>query len=496
MEEIPKHILEESKKFEEQRRLREYARDLAEFVKSSMDSIIFLRTKCDALRKGYNDEYSVEYYYDLESMPDERRALSESIRTEQLRIVTECEKNYEDEYLKMISHLDISADLPIDIDFANNLDKLTRGSSPSKDVKPVTYAPSYEEDALLEKAMEESTLLPGHTSSHDDDERLARAMAESMSLSRPSSHDDERLARAMAESMGSLSHSPDAPRIYGTLANCGNSCYMNSSLQLLNSLSVFHSGLSDALVGNEPLTILNNIFMRLENRDSVVDLSTSGEYESLIRISRFEAGRQSDPAEFMNNIFEQIPSRFDFVTELFKTTTRNYRIGETVIPHQYIFNCEYIFDSPSLEDIMARIKYSDGVRLIPNEYFIFQVGRFYYRDRSANYNTNPLIVNDFLEINGSPYIAHGCICFNGMIGSGGHYVYVQFDNRGSPYLVYNDSRRYLYSDEPTFRVEKTGYIFLYKRMDHVGGSKGVATGRYENKYLKYVQKLRYLCTNF
>lgn len=493
MEEIPKHIIEESKKFEEQRVLREYARQLAERLKQSMDRVILLRTRYDELRNRYDHKYSSEYYRNLERIPDEDKALNESIRTEELHTITQYQQNHEDEYLRMISYLDVSGDLPINIDFAINFDKMNNRSSPSKGIKPETSPRSYEETALLEKAIEESTRLSrhppisSHPPSYEEDALLAKAIAESMA----STHEDVRLERSMAP----LPYSPHAPRIYGTLANCGNSCYMNSSLQLLNSLSVFHSGLNDVFVGFELIEILNNIFMRLENKDRIVDLSTSGEYDSLIRISRFETGRQSDPAEFMNNLFELIPPRFNFVTELFKTTTRNYRIGETVIPHQYIFNCEYIFDSPSLEDIMTRIRIGDGVRLIPNQYFIFQVGRFYYRDKSVHYNTNSVIVNNMLEINGTHYIAQGCICFNGMIGRGGHYVYVQFDNRGFPYLVYNDSRRYPYSEESTFKVEKMGYIFLYRRIDHTGGSKGVATGSYENKYLKYVQKLTYLCTN-
>lgn len=424
-DDIPLDVLEESKAIEESRQLHQ---------KKIMDSVKNMRARCNALRKEYNRIFSFEYENNLKLLPPDEVAVQESLRTLKSDEISKCES----EYVKIVHELGIEfkdLEIPVDISFA------------------------------IETKNDD-----------DDDEELAKAISVSLMAKGPA------MAYTQADICG-------LKPLYGTLENCGASCYMNASLQLLNSMSVFHDASLDDIFEARPLSmLLRNIFKKLENSASITDLRLDASYQELIRITGFELGRQSDASEFMISLFEHFDgSGLGFVLDTFKTMTDNYYIGSEPLLHQYIFNCEYIFDFPSLDHILTRMREVDAIVLRPKVYFMFQIGRFYYQDNGVHFNANPVAVNNTLTVNGYEYVAQGCICFNGMIGNGGHYVYIQFNDEGIPCMVYNDSRKYTYAEEPIFRVENTGYVFLYKRIDHIfmGGSRG----EYEGKFIKYVHKL-------
>jgi hypothetical protein len=98
------------------------------------------------------------------------------------------------------------------------------------------------------------------------------------------------------------------------------------------------------------------------------------------------------------------------------------------------------------------------------EYILISLKRFIYESGISRKNTRQIVPNKILTIDGQQFIINGCVYHSGTLESG-HYVFINYDNKGIPIEVYDDSSHYPY--KPGSNHENMGYIYLYKKFTEI-----------------------------
>jgi uncharacterized UBP type Zn finger protein len=290
------------------------------------------------------------------------------------------------------------------------------------------------------------------------------------------------------------------------LENCGNSCYMNSTIQLLYSIKEFRYFIqyyeyNKDNKDNYIIQCIKNIFNKIENNKKKNKALNSNYLEPIYRVLFHQIfkinnfGSQQDAQEVLNYILDNI---IDYYTEFNNTFIQNllllnltketyckknvfkYQI-ENIIDKCYTLFLEVTKDmkkpiKKSLCDLINHYQQEEKLETnltrcnnqnsyikvnidIPdnNKYLIICLKRLLYN----LYFDKSIEIDYTLSINNIKYKLGGIILRTGSPNSG-HYIYATFKNK-KIHKVYNDS--VISNNLGHFNINKHSYVLLYKKIE-------------------------------
>jgi len=296
------------------------------------------------------------------------------------------------------------------------------------------------------------------------------------------------------------------------IQNCGNSCYMNSAIQLLLSIKEFREYILNQKdnKNNTVISNLKSIFQAVEDcrrkKCSVVlRKKIRKDYEELFKkfpLKGVNFGSQGDSQEFLSFLIDNLGIGnqplldimfFGYQTKTYcrKKGTYNLNNLENVEDYMGIFqvhihegdkkksikelleeeikNPELLNKHESLDKCKSlglnSYKENDILLDKKHKYFLVQILRFTYSKElnGIKFLESNVEINKYLEINGHTYVLSGIILRRGGNNSG-HYIYASFKN-GELFLIYDDESVYNKIDYG-FDIEKHSYVIYYKRKEN------------------------------
>lgn len=309
------------------------------------------------------------------------------------------------------------------------------------------------------------------------------------------------------------------------LPNFGNTCFINSALQLLYSISEVKDFIINFNENNKSSSIINSlkkIFLLLSKNSVIsnyyiIDNDILNLYKKSMNNGIKSSKRipQQDSQEFLSNIIDYLCETSGNLKEYFiyyfKTisyckNSNNTIYGQTPrddislllsleIPElnnitlQYLINNQILQEKESDTNITNNVNQPNGKKIalkrcseghksyrlttidIPdnNKYMMIQLKRMKYISiRESIFLDKYIYINKKItfprnnEIDKVNYILIGAILKTGTVNSG-HYIYVTFNN-GRISKVYNDDM--VSNQLGNFNINKNAYILLYKKYEN------------------------------
>ena len=292
---------------------------------------------------------------------------------------------------------------------------------------------------------------------------------------------------------------------YSGLNNCGNGCYMNSSIQLLFSIPLFNqiikyiNSLSpDKLVKNikfgkdiyedpsyiEYVKALNSISDLFETqKGKTIDITKF--YPILYIGDKFSV---QDATQFINNLLDNIteilhsqsqenPFEIKIKSVLSSMEAPIYTSEKTNSDNilHLVLNKEDSRNPIGLNDLIKKINIKEitdkelhdfnnkhAFKQLniekTSQYLLLDIKRFDNFNRKLN---NQIVPEPILRINDKSYKLKSCIVHFGKTTGGGHYIYINFNDNGEPMHVISDTLISNYNNEDYI---KNGYIYLYEQI--------------------------------
>ncbi len=310
----------------------------------------------------------------------------------------------------------------------------------------------------------------------------------------------------------------------GTLANVGNSCYLNTSIQFLYNIKILRDeilklqqttidNLNNKKNENNILTILYYIFDLLNKNMKKINLKDyylpNGKtyYNSIIDIFDFTCNSQEDAEEAIrglldklldteklrhlrtnlqidveqnkycendNNILKKDEVYLDLNLQIKQNITSklslynlldNYTSYEYVDPKDRDHKLDECKDSKGNKYPIKGTKVNFNISPL-NKNIIIQLKRFDYSTGVPLKIYNNVNIEDEIIVHGSVYRLKGIGVHSGTEKSG-HYVYI--NKVGKDKYIYNDADFAKY-DSDTFQLEKNAYMLNYELIDDIDKS--------------------------
>jgi hypothetical protein len=292
------------------------------------------------------------------------------------------------------------------------------------------------------------------------------------------------------------------------LPNCGNTCYINSVLQMLSYVPEFVQELS--LAEGEDAQNVYEIFKKLYGDELITSKNIRSSVYAIQKFLEFKKKEQQDIAEFLEtflNNLNLITPYFNYnikVEIVCKNNPEKKEKGEPIISTDKILRISSPTENTPTKlstliqnDLESEeLQESDVERCrdnkmkgtgfsisttkyeIPenNRFLIMQLKLFNNEleklDESIYKNIE---FDDMLQIDNKNYKLYGVISHIGSNIESGHYIFTKKveTNNG---IMYDDSKVIPISDFNTNETVRNGYVFIYKREDGDAPVEKAATG--------------------
>lgn len=285
------------------------------------------------------------------------------------------------------------------------------------------------------------------------------------------------------------------------LANCGNTCYLNSALQMFSYVPELVNEMSK---NSQLYSIFNDLYkMPFQS----VDLDNPTNKRLTLFNGMFPVIKtQQDVTEFIMRFYERFRITADYfkIKQIFTTTCLNLPPAELGLPErrpeerlensielpinngssiqELIHNTQQPEEIKDVEDCLtpgSPVLKGPATRVnrfeIPDEnrYLIIALKRFKDTGRTEKDAQNrnvpiferidtPIEINREIQVGGVEYQVYGTILHTGTL-KGGHYRFIKLKSDFSGCIVYNDETVTEQSNIPDIRVDT--YVAIYKRMN-------------------------------
>ena len=287
------------------------------------------------------------------------------------------------------------------------------------------------------------------------------------------------------------------------IRNLGNTCYLNSIVQLIRRIN------DKEFIEEKPKFVNDNVekFRRyiynllidnklyIENATKIKQLA----FKYIPRYCNVGVNTQEDAHEILNKIIDEIinlNSSVDISSTIKCIYPEKYR--EPTIEKHNILSIEIKSRINKLSDLIINSQkeerltdfrgddcekgYTKKLNYIPTgDNVIIHLKRFKYTETGDIEKIQKKIVPDMMiEINNEFFFLDSCIVHYGDTPDVGHYIFQIFDN-GKATTIIDDDQIYSYSERSDYDYLTNGYIYLYKKVA-VDGSK--RKRKYTRKYIR------------
>ena len=271
------------------------------------------------------------------------------------------------------------------------------------------------------------------------------------------------------------------------LRNLGNTCYLNSCLQLLSHSGYFVKTMFEEAINNKDKyndvekNMLDLFLNKWIHKNQVYNPSKI-QKSIAKRNSIFDIGPQNDSSESMiflldmfqyKSLLKVFESKFNSIRKCMKCNNTFERIETfnllTLDVSSSINEGFKIFQKP--EKMHGKVECGkcktkqDFIRTYViddlSDNLIIHIRRFKERNNKYIKDNSPINIQNILDLNGYKYDLRGFIVHSGRIG-GGHYYFVA-KNLVDKWNIYDDSKCFPININLK-NFESLGYIFLYEKI--------------------------------
>jgi hypothetical protein len=280
------------------------------------------------------------------------------------------------------------------------------------------------------------------------------------------------------------------------LVNCGNSCYINSALQLLFSIGSFRENIIKSLLTEDIIQALKQIFIELSksgnNPVDIENIIINGKtaLNILLNVITESKGKMGDATELFNKLFEyEILKTFikniEFTQTITRTSTSRTDISSSVNTSSNIYtisleefegtgtiNFQQLLNSTfEKENQKTQFRTNTGELIIldkenrliePNKYLIINVNRYNFEDDKREKIDKRLTIEPEITIKDTVYVLLGFIQY-----PPAHYVFTRCYKQDNEikFITYDDST--IIEGYGGFDPTQTAITFLYGKRDEI-----------------------------
>ena len=279
------------------------------------------------------------------------------------------------------------------------------------------------------------------------------------------------------------------PIISVGLENCGNSCFMNSAIQMLFAIDEFREFILQSSINkSQVLSALQNIFKLMKSSKSYVQSNSLINSFKILQKSYPENipwGGQGDSQEFLSYLIDQVDAikilfKCELDTSSYCKNNNNIITKEEVRKDPSLLISLDISKGNSLSDLIDQYRnvekldkssglsrcsqnnsYIENNIVIPknNKYLFIQLQRSIYTQRGQQFVDKKINIEQHIKINNTKYTLLNVILRTGS-NTSGHYINATYKD-GKLFKVYNDA--HVSQNLGNFTLDNHAYILVYIR---------------------------------